>query len=146
MPNLKSYYFAYGSNLSKEQMALRCPESDYLISGRLSGYAWLINSGGYASVKPSLNGFVLGEVFTLSEQDIEYLDIYECVDEGMYAKYILSIQTEEGLFDCLVYIASDNDMGKPQAEYIERINAGIKSANLPDDDVEQWIRPFVPEN
>jgi hypothetical protein len=37
-------------------------------------------------------------------------------------------------------------MGKPQAEYIERINAGIKSANLPDDYVEQWIRPFVPEN
>ena len=61
-------------------------------------------------------------------------------------EYILSIQTEEGLFDCLVYIASDNDMGKPQAEYIERINAGIKSANLPEDYVEQWIRHFVPEN
>ena len=146
MTKPKSYYFAYGSNLSKEQMALRCPESDYMISGRLSGYAWLINSRGYASVKPSLNAFVLGEVFTLSEQDIEYLDIYESVDEGMYGKYILSIQTEEGLFNCLVYIASDNDMGKPQAEYIERINAGIKSANLPDDYVKKWIRPFVPEN
>ena len=146
MTNQKSYYFAYGSNLSKEQMALRCPESHYLISGRLSGYAWLINSRGYASVKPSPNAFVLGEVFALSEQDIEYLDICENVPEGMYDKYILRIQTEEGLFDCLVYIASDNDMGKPQVEYIERINAGIKSANLPEDYVEQWIRPFVPEN
>jgi len=64
----------------------------------------------------------------------------------MYDKNILSIQTDEGLFDCLVYIASNNDMGNPQAEYIERINAGIKSANLPEDYVEQWIRPFVPEN
>ena len=146
MTNQKSYYFAYGSNLSKEQMALRCPESDYLLSGRLSGYSWLINSKGYASVKPSPNAFVLGGVFTLSEQDIEYLDIYESVAEGLYDRYLLSIQTEEGLFDCLVYIASDNDMGKPQAEYIERINAGIKSANLPNDYVEQWIRPFVPEN
>jgi len=144
MSNLKSYYFAYGSNLSKEQMAIRCPGSDYLISGRLSGYAWLINSWGYASVKPSPNAFVLGEVFTLSEKDIEYLDIYESVAEGMYDKNILSIQTDEGLFDCLVYIASNNDMGNPQAEYIERINAGIKSANLPEDYVEQWIRPFVP--
>jgi gamma-glutamylcyclotransferase (GGCT)/AIG2-like uncharacterized protein YtfP len=146
MTNLKSYYFAYGSNLSKEQIALRCPESNYLISGRLSGYAWLINNRGYASVKPSPNAFVLGEVFSLSEQDIEYLDIYESVAEGMYDKYILSIQTEEGLFDCLVYIASNNDIGKPEVEYIERINAGIKSANLPKDYVEQWIRPFVPEN
>ena len=110
MSNLKSYYFAYGSNLSKEQMAIRCPGSDYLISGRLSGYAWLINSWGYASVKPSPNAFVLGEIFTLSEQDIEYLDIYESVAEGMYDKNILSIQTEEGLFDCLVYIAFNNDI------------------------------------
>ena len=146
MTNLKSYYFAYGSNLSKEQMTLRYPDSDFLISGRLSGYAWLINSSGYASVKPSPKAFVLGEVFTLSEQDIKYLDIYESVAEGMYDRYILSIQTEEGLFDCLIYIASNNDMGKPEVEYIERINAGIKSANLPDDYVEQWIRPFVPEN
>jgi len=127
-------------------MALRCPESNYLFSGRLLGYAWLINSLGYASVKPSPNAFVLGEVFTLSEQDIEYLDIYESVAEGLYDRYLLSIQTEEGLLDCLVYIASNNDMGKPQAEYIERINAGIKSANLPDDYIEQWIRPFVPKN
>ena len=29
---------------------------------------------------------------------------------------------------------------------IERINTGIKSVNLPDDYVDQWIRPFVPEN
>tara|TARA_B100000795_G_scaffold178773_1_gene135251 strand:- start:247 stop:687 length:441 start_codon:yes stop_codon:yes gene_type:complete len=142
----KNYYFAYGSNLSKRQMALRCPESNYLISGRLSGYSWLINSRGYASIKLSPNAFVLGEIFTLSEQDIAFLDLYEHVAEGMYSKYILSIQTKKGIYDCLVYVASNNDIGKPQTEYIERINVGIKSANFPDDYVDQCIRPFVPEN
>jgi len=142
----KNYYFAYGSNLSKRQMALRCPESNYLISGRLSGYSWLINSRGYASIKLSPNALVLGEIFTLSEQDIAFLDLYEHVAEGMYSKYILSIQTKKGIYDCLVYVASNNDIGKPQTEYIERINVGIKSANFPDDYVDQCIRPFVPEN
>jgi len=142
----KNYYFAYGSNLSKRQMALRCPESNYLISGRLSGYSWLINSRGYASIKLSPNALVLGEIFTLSGQDIAFLDLYEHVAEGMYSKYILSIQTKKGIYDCLVYVASNNDIGKPQTEYIERINVGIKSANFPDDYVDQCIRPFVPEN
>jgi len=138
------HYFAYGSNLCKKQMACRCPESKYLISGKLVNYVWLINTKGYASVKPAQNDFVLGEIFTLSEQDIDYLDVYESVSEGLYGKQTLSIQTEDGPLDCLVYIASDNSAGKPQAEYIKRINEGIKSADLSSDYVHRCIRPYVP--
>ena len=140
------YYFGYGSNLSKEQMAIRCPESKYYASGTLSGYSWLINTRGYASIKPSESDFVLGEIFTLSQQDVDYLDIYESVEEGMYLKTNLSVETSKGTIDCLVYIASDSTPGIPQEEYIERINIGIKSANLPDDYVQQTIRPFIPES
>ena len=140
------YYFGYGSNLSKEQMAIRCPESKYYASGTLSGYSWLINTRGYASIKPSESDFVLGEIFTLSQQDVDYLDIYESVEEGMYLKSNLSVETSKGTIDCLVYIASDSTPGIPQEEYIERINLGIKSANLPDDYVQKAIRPFIPES
>ena len=140
------YYFGYGSNLSKEQMEIRCPESKYFASGALSGYSWLINARGYASITPSESDFVLGEIFTLSQQDIDYLDIYESVEEGMYLKSNLSVQTSKGIIDCLVYIASDSTPGIPQEEYIQRINLGIKSANLPDDYVQKAIRPFVPES
>ena len=133
MASITNYYFGYGSNLSKEQMAIRCPESKYYASGTLSGYSWLINARGYASITPSESEFVLGEVFTLSQQDIDYLDIYECVEEGMYLKSNLSIETSKGTIDCLLYIASDSTPGTPKEEYIERINIRIKSANLPDD-------------
>ena len=145
MASITNYYFGYGSNLSKDQMAIRCPESKYYASGTLSGYSWLINARGYASITPSESEFVLGEVFTLSQQDIDYLDIYESVEEGMYLKSNLTIETSKGTIDCLVYIASDSTPGIPQEEYIERINLGIKSANLPDDYVQKAIRPFVPE-
>ena len=143
MASITNYYFGYGSNLSKEQMAIRCPESKYYASGTLSGYSWLINARGYASITPSESEFVLGEVFTLSQQDIDYLDIYESVEEGMYLKSNLSIETSKGTIDCLVYIASDSTTGIPQEEYIERINLGIKSANLPDYYVQKAIRPFI---
>jgi gamma-glutamylcyclotransferase (GGCT)/AIG2-like uncharacterized protein YtfP len=145
MASITNYYFGYGSNLSKEQMAIRCPESKYYASVTLSGYSWLINARGYASITPSESEFVLGEVFTLSQQDIDYLDIYESVEEGMYLKSNLSIETSKGTIDCLVYIASDSTPGIPKEEYIERINLGIKSANLPDDYVQKTIRSFIPE-
>ena len=146
MTEQTQYYFGYGSNLSKEQMAIRCPESKYYASGTLSGYSWLINTRGYASIKPSESDFVLGEIFTLSQQDVDYLDIYESVEEGMYLKCNLSVETSKGTIDCLVYIASDSAPGIPQEEYIERINLGIESANLPDDYVQKAIRPFIPES
>ena len=146
MTEQTQYYFGYGSNLSKEQMAIRCPESKYYASGTLSGYSRLINTRGYASIKPSNSDFVLGEIFTLSQQDVDYLDIYESVEEGMYLKSNLSVEISKGTIDCLVYIASDSTPGIPQEEYIERINLGIKSANLPDDYVQKAIRPFIPES
>ena len=146
MTEQTQYYFGYGSNLSKEQMAIRCPESKYYASGTLSGYSWLINTRGYATIKPSDSDFVLGEIFTLSQQDVDYLDIYESVEEGMYLKSNLSVETSKGTIDCLVYIASDSTPGIPQEEYIKRINLGIKSANLPDDYVQKAIRPFIPES
>ena len=127
-------------------MFVRCPDSSYLTSGRLSDYSWFINTRGYASIKPNPDDFVLGEIFILSDRDIELLDIYESVAEGMYEKFIMSIKIQSGFIDCLVYIATDKDLGQPQAEYIERINAGIKSANLPSDYIQKSIRPFVPES
>jgi hypothetical protein len=53
----------------------------------------------------------LGEIFTLSDKDIELLDIYESVAEGMYEKFIMSIETQSGTIDCLVYIATDRLQG-----------------------------------
>ena len=88
----------------------------------------------------------MGEIFKLSDKDIELLDIYESVAEGMYEKFIMSVSTLNGDIDCLIYVATDNENGQPQAEYIERINHGIKNANLPLAYVQKSIRPFVPES
>lgn len=43
-------YFAYGSNLSPEQMKNRCPSSPPVGLAYLSGWTWLINQRGYANI------------------------------------------------------------------------------------------------
>lgn len=53
-----TFYFAYGSNLSPEQMAGRCPESPATSSipvaiARLDGWRWIICGRGYANVVSS---------------------------------------------------------------------------------------------
>lgn len=45
-------YFAYGSNLSPEQMARRCPDSIFLGKATLRGHKWQINERGVANVVP----------------------------------------------------------------------------------------------
>lgn len=43
-------YFAYGSNLSTEQMRQRCPYSTAVGLGKVTGWRWIINARGYANI------------------------------------------------------------------------------------------------
>ena len=66
-------YFAYGSNLCVEQMALRCP---YAVDPRpaiLSDHDWLINERGVATVEPFAGTEVHGVLWQLSDHDLARL-------------------------------------------------------------------------
>lgn len=52
-PSQTLLYFAYGSNLSTTQMALRCPDATPIALGRLAGWEFMINARGFANVVPS---------------------------------------------------------------------------------------------
>ncbi|KAI1799731.1 hypothetical protein F4811DRAFT_76011 [Daldinia bambusicola] len=55
-------YFAYGSNLSSDQMLKRCPKSTPLGPAYLSGWKWIINERGYANVVHDEAKTVTGEL------------------------------------------------------------------------------------
>ena len=79
----QTLYFGYGSNLWQEQMALRCPGSQFVGIGRLAKYRWMINSRGYANVAPCTVGTeeeeVWGLIYTLTSEDEDRLDVNEGV-------------------------------------------------------------------
>ncbi|KAF4555492.1 Hypothetical protein D9617_2g054530 [Elsinoe fawcettii] len=161
-------YFGYGSNLWKQQMRMRCPDSKYLGVARLNGYEWIINDRGYANVVESkaetanLKGdYSYGLVYCLSVADEAKLDVNEGVPLA-YTKEILEVEFWESkneqavdLSDSpekvkmLVYISRDRTKpDKPKHEYIYRMNQGIKdavAAGVPKDYIDKVLRKYIPE-
>ncbi|KZP01600.1 hypothetical protein CALVIDRAFT_532377 [Calocera viscosa TUFC12733] len=139
------YYFAYGSNLWHRQMHARCPSSLPLGLGVLKGFKWLISARGFANIVMSAPDEVWGLVWLLSPTDEQVLDRYEGVSQRSYDKYDLAVTLlsgEEKL--CLVYVDPVQAAGRPWAEYVDRMNAGLKDSPLPEAYVRDVIRPFIP--
>jgi gamma-glutamylcyclotransferase (GGCT)/AIG2-like uncharacterized protein YtfP len=138
-------YFAYGSNLWRQQMASRCPEHLEIGSGRIDGWRWIITTRGYASIVESEPDYVLGTVYELSLDDEQNLDRFEGVARGHYRKVMLVVTVDGRELNCLVYIDRVVEEGRPKAEYITRINNGIRDTGMPDEYITRYLRPFVPK-
>jgi len=137
-------YFAYGSNLWRQQMTSRCPEHRKTGAGRLNGWHWIITTRGYASIVASKCDYVLGTVYELSESDEQNLDLFEGVSQGNYRKETVMVVVDGQQSSCLVYIDEVTETGQPKTEYIARINNGIRDATFPDEYVTRYLRPFIP--
>ena len=103
-----SFYFGYGSNMWKEQMIQRCPESEFIGIGCLDGWRWQINERGYANIVEIVSGAqpemqtppqaqtgsssaVWGLTYTISKDDEAELDINEGVPYA-YTKEIRPVK------------------------------------------------------
>lgn len=138
------YYFGYGSNLWVEQMRLRCAHSRKIETARLDGYRWIITTRGYASIVKSDGDYVLGTMYEISAPDEVSLDKYEGVSAGHYRKEQHAVSLDRATKTALVYVDSITEEGSSKTEYIARINAGLADAQLPEDYVTRYIRPFIP--
>jgi len=139
--------FAYGSNLWRDQMKNRCPGHRVVGQGVLKGYRWYITERGYANLIPSENDEVYGIVYALTPEDEAVMDKYEGVDVGHFIKRYVNVLVNGEDCRALVYLDSNPDIqeGSPKPEYIERMNKGLQDAQLPEDYVNRYIRPVIPE-
>ncbi len=72
---MKRYYIAYGSNLSKEQMAIRCPEAKAVGMAALKGWKLVFRT--HATIEPCEGRVVPILIWEVSEKDERNLDLYE---------------------------------------------------------------------
>ena len=76
-------YFAYGSNLSRSQMATRCPGSSPLGAAVLQKYRLDFTTesgmwgGGVADVVEDDGNSVWGLLYSVTDDDLDRLDYYE---------------------------------------------------------------------
>jgi hypothetical protein len=158
-----TYYFGYGSNMWRDQMRRRCPDSQFRGIGRLPGYRWIINGRGYANVVPTEDARVesWGMIYTLSEADEISLDVYEGVAKKAYDKVELSLEFwpsdsaptvdvsgKPSPMPMLVYLDPRNIVPwRPHREYVDRMNSGIQdaiTAGIPQKYVDDVLRPYIP--
>ena len=130
----KKYYIAYGSNLSVEQMAYRCPDAK--IAGQAVLAGWELLFRGCATIAPNLKKNTPVLVWEISERDEENLDLYEGYP-NYYRKEDLNIEllregAEPEMVTAMVYIM-ENDFGHraPSRYYYKVLHDGYKAFHFP---------------
>ena len=143
-------YFAYGSNLDLAQMKIRCPSSELISKGSLSGYRLTFNryssgwGGGVADVIQDQDSKVWGLVFKLSNSDLKRLDSYEgCYNDqtSLYERWKAIINTPKGqISDVWVYtVVEKQKFVQPTLEYLQIIKDAAVRWNFPKiTEVEAW--------
>ena len=127
------YYFAYGSNMDFEQMLFRCPDARPVERAILYGYRFIINARGVATIVRDPENLVMGLVWKLGEDDEAALDLYEGVRGGYYGKSNATVEalSSDRVYDCLVYVASENRPGCPREGYLETIIDACRKFQFP---------------
>ncbi len=87
------YYFAYGSNLHREQMQERCPGSEPVAKAKLEGYRLCFNR--VADIVEDEGSMVWGAIYTVSQGDIKNLDRYEGYP-NFYDKLDVDVADDQG--------------------------------------------------
>lgn len=116
-------YFAYGSNLSVEGMAVRCPSATRVGRARLDG--WRLTFRGVADVEPASEEVVEGALWTVTPKDVRSLDHYEGAPH-MYDREVVEVAAEGGrTVKAFTYVMTDRSVvGLPTPYYYGIIERG----------------------
>ena len=135
-------YFAYGSNLSHEQMKTRCKKSKYIQKFFLENYKLIFcafdSNYGVANIIPKLGSQVPGGVWKISQNDEKELDTYERFPKK-YTKDYFILNGEKVMF---YIIKNQYSFKSPQRHYIDIIYHGYKNCNLNTEYLKKRLRNY----
>ena len=136
-------YFAYGSNMETAPMAERCPQAILLEIAVLSGYRFLINRIGDATVVPDPAASVHGVLWRISHADELALDQYEELSLGLYDKTQTTVRSGAGVLrTAMIYLARDAQPGRPTLPYMQGILRAAREHGFPEAylrELQQWM-------
>ena len=141
------YYFAFGSNMDKQQMEDRKKEFEEKHKGIMKveftdGQKGImkdwklifnkINSrkegAGFANIEPKKDSVVEGIIYKVNDDTIKMLDWYEGVRFDSYRRETMLVESERNESkNCIVYIANPtktNNSLKPEKWYLNRLLKG----------------------
>lgn len=135
----KQLYFAYGSNMSPEQMAERCPGSELV--GPLTLPDGRLVFRQVADIIYSKGSTIHGVVYRISESDERTLDRAEGVGSGVYSKKYIRLSIKGGESEkCLYYKMTGNDgVAPPTLDYYHRILDGYRAHGFDEEKLNEAV-------
>jgi gamma-glutamylcyclotransferase (GGCT)/AIG2-like uncharacterized protein YtfP len=138
-------YFAYGSNMSRRQMAERCPDHECLGIAVLKDHALCfprtspIRNCGVAGLAETPGAEVWGVVYRLHDEDLAALDKREGYDPAKphhvnrYNRHTVRVQIDGHDVECLTYLARP-EPGEhvPSVDYLATMIEGAEENGLPE--------------
>ena len=124
-------YFAYGSNMVREQMRRRCPGARALGPAMLRDHRFAIISGGHGTVQPHAGAAVHGVLWQLGRDAVAALDRYEEVEAGLYRRTHRMVERDGRPVRALVYVAATQKPGRARPAYLAAIIDAARGFALP---------------
>lgn len=133
-------YCAYGSNMSINQMAWRCPNAVVVGTGYIPNYLLMFrgkHDSAYATVQPdytSERGKGKGVpvvIWEISKEDEEVLDLYEGYP-NVYLKGKIKVDMNDGKnVEAMFYIMKNGqDVGMPTGSYFNTVLEGYQDNGI----------------
>ena len=126
-------YFAYGANMVREAMAVRCPGARLIGPAVLPHHRFAIIRGGHGTVLPCRGGCVHGVLWQLGRGAAASLDRYEEIEAGLYRRERRMVWHAGRQRPVLIYVATATAPGVPRVAYIEAIVAAARGWEFPAD-------------
>jgi gamma-glutamylcyclotransferase (GGCT)/AIG2-like uncharacterized protein YtfP len=124
-------YFAYGANMARASMGMRCARAHPLGTARLDGWRFVITAAGYASVAPASGATVHGVLWRLTPRDLAALNVFESLESGLYRRTLLTMRIASRRARALVYVGRTRGEGRPKPGYLETVLAAARDWDLP---------------
>lgn len=134
----KQFYFAYGSNMSLDNMSGRCGDGAKVIGpALLADYELTFDKRGYANIIAQTGQQVWGVAWQIDQNCLKALDRYEGYPR-MYDRQDVQINLGPQTITAMVYIEpADQSGGQPSRSYLDnRVIPGAKENGLP----AEWIK------
>src|SRR5690349_19544240 len=131
-----SLHFAYGSNMSRALMRMRCPGAAAVCTGTLRDWRFVVTADGVGSIMPRPGAVVHGVLWRLGPRDLAAINAYEGLDSGLYTRGVLPVRCDGRLAPALLYIARWRGQGRPRPGYMSVVVEAAREWGFP----EHYIR------
>lgn len=121
------YYFAYGMNTNKAEMARRCPAASFIGVAKLREHKFIF--AGHADIVECKNSVVDGALWLITDHCLTELDLLEGYPR-YYNRKAVTVESNSKKFIAWTYYMNVSNIAPPANYYWECVFEGYTEYNI----------------